>query len=79
VVEVVGVANERATRSDGKVSVHVQIDAENRSVLGIFRLCVRLFDSSNVEVVVAATVMKCRFAFLPFLRKVRRRWYVLVW
>jgi len=31
------------------MSVYIQIYTEYRSVLGIFRLCVRLFDNSNVE------------------------------
>jgi hypothetical protein len=39
VVEVVGVTDERDTRSDGEVSIHVQVDIEYRSVLRRPALC----------------------------------------
>jgi len=78
VVEVVGVAEERTCAGDSEVSVHIQVNAENRSVLGIFRLCVCLFHNGNMEIVVAVTMMQCRLAFLPFRREVGCWWHVFI-
>jgi hypothetical protein len=77
-IEIVGVAKERACRGDDEVSVHIQVHTENRSVLGIFRLIVCLFHDSNVEVIVAIPVLQRSFSFLPVVRKIDRRRYVLV-
>jgi hypothetical protein len=82
VIEVVCIAEERSRTGDSHVSIHVQVNTENHSVLGFFvTRRVNVFLHGDVEVVRAVPLVERCFGFLPFVSPVvlKRRPFLIDW
>ena len=76
VVEVVCVSKECSRAGDGEVAVHVEVDAENHSVLGRIVARISRFDfvlDCDVEVVRPVTLVERCFLAFPVVRPILRK------